>query len=310
MKNEILTNIIKYKWHIAIGIAGLIFLRIIYGLAQDSVFTIDQGEGGVVLTNGEVSRTVSAGLHFKVPLFQDVVRINTRTRVQPYNKVAAYTFDKQTAYVKMSVTYSVDPRKIAYVYEHYGERSNNEAVAKVALNPIALSQFKEIFGLYDATNAIREKGKMSNQIQDALIKETKDTGLIIHSFQVENIDYTDKYEAASEDAAEAAAAVLTATNRLEEARQFAQQAIVKAEAAAQAQRAKADADAYEKKLNADAEAYKIEVEAKTMAHAMEIKGLALSKNPRLVDLNAVERWNGVLPATQVPGSTVPFINVK
>jgi hypothetical protein len=43
--------------------------------------------------------------------------------------------------------------------------------------------------------------------------------------------------------------------------------------------------------------------------AIKAKGDALAANPNLVALIQAERWNGVLPTTLVPGSTVPFLNV-
>jgi hypothetical protein len=46
------------------------------------------------------------------------------------------------------------------------------------------------------------------------------------------------------------------------------------------------------------------------AHAINARGKALRDNPSLVELVQAEKWNGVLPTTMVPGSAVPFINVK
>ena len=40
------------------------------------------------------------------------------------------------------------------------------------------------------------------------------------------------------------------------------------------------------------------------------KGAALRDNPALVALIQAEKWDGKLPATMVPGSSVPFLNVK
>jgi regulator of protease activity HflC (stomatin/prohibitin superfamily) len=48
--------------------------------------------------------------------------------------------------------------------------------------------------------------------------------------------------------------------------------------------------------------------AKADAEAIRIKGEALSENPRLVELSAVEKWNGTMP-TFVGGGAVPFIQV-
>jgi regulator of protease activity HflC (stomatin/prohibitin superfamily) len=48
--------------------------------------------------------------------------------------------------------------------------------------------------------------------------------------------------------------------------------------------------------------------AKAEAESMTIKGTALKQNPELVQLNAVEKWNGILPVYQLSGAT-PFINI-
>ena len=48
--------------------------------------------------------------------------------------------------------------------------------------------------------------------------------------------------------------------------------------------------------------------AKAEAEAIRIKGEALRENPRLVELSAIEKWNGVLPQYSMGGS-VPFIQL-
>ena len=48
---------------------------------------------------------------------------------------------------------------------------------------------------------------------------------------------------------------------------------------------------------------------RTQAQAIKARAEALQSNPNLVALTAVEKWNGILPTTMVPGSAVPFVNV-
>jgi regulator of protease activity HflC (stomatin/prohibitin superfamily) len=48
--------------------------------------------------------------------------------------------------------------------------------------------------------------------------------------------------------------------------------------------------------------------AKAEAESIRIKGEALAQNPKLVELSAIEKWNGVLPQYSMGGST-PFITV-
>jgi len=44
------------------------------------------------------------------------------------------------------------------------------------------------------------------------------------------------------------------------------------------------------------------------AQAIKIKGDALNNNPKIIELNAVEKWNGALPIYSM-GSATPFINL-
>lgn len=46
------------------------------------------------------------------------------------------------------------------------------------------------------------------------------------------------------------------------------------------------------------------------AQALNIKGKALQNNQGVVELNAIEKWDGKLPVYMTSGSVVPFVNVK
>ncbi|MCB1575926.1 MAG: prohibitin family protein, partial [Xanthomonadales bacterium] len=72
--------------------------------------------------------------------------------------------------------------------------------------------------------------------------------------------------------------------------------------------AKAQADSALAKAQAEAEA--IRVRGIAEADAIKARGEALKQNAQLIALTQAEKWNGVLPATMVPGGTVPFLNLK
>jgi regulator of protease activity HflC (stomatin/prohibitin superfamily) len=59
----------------ALGV--LIAITVLFG----SWYTIDQGQRGVLLTNGAITATEGPGLHFKVPWFQSVVKVSTQQHV-------------------------------------------------------------------------------------------------------------------------------------------------------------------------------------------------------------------------------------
>jgi regulator of protease activity HflC (stomatin/prohibitin superfamily) len=48
--------------------------------------------------------------------------------------------------------------------------------------------------------------------------------------------------------------------------------------------------------------------AKAEAESIEIRARALERNAKLVEWEAVQKWNGTLPQYMM-GNTVPFINV-
>lgn len=274
------------------AVVGLVALSLFFG----SWYRVDEGERGVVLTTGAFSEIANPGLRFKLPFFQSVRFITVRNENVRYEKVAAYSFDQQVAEMALSVNFQIDPNDVESIYRQYGSTEN--AVARV-LNPRVYEQVKNVFGQYSAQRAIQERGNMNAAVQKSLQEATAGSGITVLSVQIENIDYTDSYEQAVEAAARAKADIERAKSELARVEQEAQQKVKQAEAEAEA-----------KKLQADADAYATKAAGEATAAAIRERGAALRDNPQLVNLVSAERWNGVLPSTMVPGSTVPFINMS
>lgn len=274
------------------ALVGIVALSVFFG----SWYRVDEGERGVVLTTGAFSEIANPGLRFKIPFFQSVRFITVRNENVRYEKVAAYSFDQQVAEMALSVNFQIDPNDVESIYRQYGSTEN--AVARV-LNPRVYEQVKNVFGQYSAQRAIQERGNMNAAVQKSLQEATAGSGITVLSVQIENIDYTDSYEQAVEAAARAKADIERAKSELARVEQEAQQKVKQAEAEAEA-----------KKLQADADAYATKAAGEATAAAIRERGAALRDNPQLVNLVSAERWNGVLPTTMVPGSSVPFINMS
>lgn len=69
------------------------------------------------------------------------------------------------------------------------------------------------------------------------------------------------------------------------------------------------AEADKAREQAKGEADAITTRAIAEAESLNIRGEALRKNPGVVELNAIEKWNGVLPAYMTSGSPTPFIGI-
>lgn len=275
-----------------LGVVSVVSLGILFG----SWYRVDEGERAVILTNGSFSEISGPGLHWKAPFFQAARFFSVRNEVFTLEKVSTYSFDQQTADLRISVNYQVSPDQVETIYRSYG--SLEGAVERV-IQPKIFENVKNVFGQYSAQRAIQERGKLNADILIALQNAVKGTGLQIISVQVENIDFSDAYEGAVEAAAKAKADIERSKSELLRVEQEAQQKVKQAAAEAEA-----------KKLQADADAYATQAAGKATADAIRERGAALRDNPDLVNLVAAEKWNGQLPTTMVPGGTVPFINMN
>ena len=274
----------------ALGAAALVVVVLV--VLFSTYFTIDQGERGVILHNGAIVGEAEPGLHFKMPIITSIAKISVQIQKEAFERNAegdtrmqAYSRDQQPATIAMSVNYHVTDA--SEVYAQYGSLDGMEARV---INPKAYEQLKNVFGQFDAADAIQKRASLNAEVY-AAIRGAVRGPVVIDSVQIEDISFSQQYEAAVE------------------ARM---QAIVKqqqAEADKQKRIIDADAAAYEVKAAADAKAHKIEVQGAAEAGAIKARGDALRDNPGLPTLTAAEKWNGVLPTTMVPGNALPFLNL-
>jgi regulator of protease activity HflC (stomatin/prohibitin superfamily) len=270
------------------GAVAIVLLVVLFS----TYFTIDQGERGVILHWGAVVGEAEPGLHFKLPVITTVEKISVQIQKEGFEKTGdsdtrlqAYSRDQQPATIAMAVNYHVTDASA--VYSQFGSLPNMKSRI---INSRAYEQLKNVFGQFDAADAIQKRALLNAEVF-AAIRKSVSGPVVIDSVQIEDISFSSQYESAVE------------------ARM---QAVVKqqqAEADKQKRIIDADASAYEVKAAADAKAHQIEVQGKAEAGAIQARGDALRNNPSLPTLVAAEKWNGVLPTTMVPGNSVPFVNV-
>jgi regulator of protease activity HflC (stomatin/prohibitin superfamily) len=227
-----------------------------------------------------------------LPIITTIAKISVQIQKEAFEKTAdgdtrmqAYSRDQQPATIAMSVNYHVTDASA--VYAQYGSL---ESMASRIISPKTYEQLKNVFGQFDAADAIQKRASLNAEVY-AAIRGAVRGPIVIDSVQIEDITFSTQYEGAVE------------------ARM---QAIVKqqqAEADKQKRIIDADASAYEVKAAADAKAHQIEVQGAAEAGAIKARGDALRDNPGLPTLVAAEKWNGILPTTMVPGNALPFLNL-
>ncbi len=269
----------------ALFVAGLVF---------GGFYTVAPGERGVVVRLGQIRTTAEPGLHFKLPYVDTVRLISVQTHVMRLEKVESYSKDQQPADIRISVNWEIPASAVAEVVAEYG---NELQLIDRLVAPRVHSEFKVVFGQFTAVTAIQERGRLTTEATAALQHAVQGPVRIV-GLQIENIDFSDAYEKSIEQR-------MLAEVEVQKLRQNAEREKVQAEITVTV--ARANADAVRQKALADAEAIRLRGEAE--GAAIRARGAALKETPGLVDLAAVERWNGVLPTQMIPGGTLPFIEL-
>ena len=283
----------KFGGTVILLLAGLLVLTIIFG----SWYTIDQTQRGVLLRNGALVEVVQPGLHFKWPWIETVSKIDMQTHNFTFEKVNSYSADQQPADLRISVTLHVAPDKVAEMYSRFG--GDQQAAISRLITPHMNQEVKVVFGQYTAQRAITARGQLNADAAKALNEAIAyDPIFVIEGVQIEDIEFSKDYIRSVEARMQAEVAVQQRQQELAQERIKAEIAVTQATGRANSIRAEAQAQADATTLRGNAE-----------ASAIKAKGEALAANPSLVALIQAERWNGVLPTTLVPGSTVPFLNV-
>jgi prohibitin 2 len=272
--NEEGTNVAKW---IVGGVAALAFLII----GSCSMTTVDTGHRGVKVRFGQViGEGLPEGLYFVNPLTTHIKDLDTR--VQKWSgSTQAYTRDVQQANVFFVVNYRLDPTKAHIVYQSVGEDWASKLIGQVVVEEI-----KREFGQHEAVNLIAQRNAAAREIEKDIITKLAQRNVLMTGFQLTNIDYTPQFEQAVE------AKVVAQQKAIEEQNRTVQ---IREKASQQIETAKGNAESTV--LNAKAE-----------AESIRIRATALEQNAKLVEWEAVQKWNGVLPQ-YVLGGAVPFINV-
>lgn len=271
------------------GGAGLIAL----GLVLGSFYTIEQGERGVLLRFGKVVEVEDSGLHFKIPYVDTVKKMAVRT-IKWTLKTAVYSKDIQGAEVKISLNFHLSPASVGSIYANAGMEYDEKLIL-----PQLLSVSKDVFGKYNAVSIVQAREELSKEICKALESKFSPMGIIIESVQLENIDFSDSYEKSVEERMKAEVEVQKVKQNLE-----------REKINADMLRAKAQGEADAKIAQAEANAKSIELVGRAEAEAIRAKSEAMRANPDYVKMLQAEKWDGKLPQSIVPSSSVPILKLQ
>ena len=262
----------------------VVVLVLVAALASASFTVINEGYIGVKYQFGKiVDDSLSAGLNFKIPFVQTIRQVDVREQMYQMD-ANAYTKDTQTVEgIQTKLNYVYDRAELSNIIRNIG--INN--VESKLLIPQMQSIVKNEIGQYKAEDLVQNRTVVQESIEDKLRESLGQSGIIVVSFAIENLDFEDGFEEAIRAKVVAEQEALKMQNKTKEKEELARQTVIEAQAEAESQ-----------KIRADAEAYAIEAIQKQ-----------LQQSPEYIELQRVQKWDGKYP--QVMGDSVnPFVSIS
>lgn len=232
-------------------------------------YTISAGERGVILTFGKPTmEAVTEGLHMKIPLVQKVIKMEVRT-LKYEASLTASSKDLQDVSTGIAINYHIVPEQVPEIYRDLGIN-----YAEKIIYPYEQETNKGITAQYTAEELITKREAVREKMKIDLADKLRVRGIIIEEVSIVNFAFSPSFTQAIENKVTMEQNALASKNQLEQVKYEAQQRIE---------------------------------EAKGKAEAITIESQALRANPDILQLRAIEKWDGKMP--QVTGTAVPFINI-
>ncbi len=261
-------------------VAGVVAL----GLLTSAFTIVPAGHTGVILTLGKVSSTsYSEGFHLKVPFIQNVE--NMSNKIQVYESPAsAVSKDLQTVSSSIAVNYRLVSDKAADMYQNVGTDYQT-----VLITPVVQECMKSVTAKYTAEQLITERTAVGDEIKAALDSKLNSYGIYIEKFNIVNFDFSAEFNTAIE------------------AKQVAEQNLLKTKTEQEQAITIAEAQAKQKIIAADANADAILAEAEAQAEANRL--LEASLSDKVIAYEQITKWNGEMPKVVSGDSNGMLINI-
>jgi prohibitin 2 len=235
---------------------------------------IGAGERGVVLNFGAVQDTVlDEGLHFRVPIMQNIVTVDVKVQ-KSESQAAAASSDLQDVSSTVALNYHIIPEKANIVYQTIGI-----AFKERIIDPAVQEVVKAVTAKYTAEELITKRPAVSDAMKSNLTERLLVHNIAVDAFSIVGFSFSKVFMEAIE------------------AKQTAEQLALKARR--DLERIKIEADQKITAAKAEAEALRLQ-RANISTDLIELRKIE-------ANLKAIDKWNGILP--QVTGGAIPFIGV-
>ncbi len=266
----------------------VIIVIVVIGFIAQAVVIIQAGTVGVVKRLGAVTAELKPGMHFIVPLIDNVVVLPTLKMTYeasdnpeasqasyPDIIISALTSDGQQIKVGITARFMIQPGKAAWVLQNLGEEK--EYVEKVVKTEIRGSgrRVPTKFAAYDLYT--KKSYEAQKAISDEVAPKFEKNGLILDELILRNITFTSEYARTLEEKQIALENITTEKNKLEQEKIRKEQKIVAAEGDAK---------------------------------SIDIRQAALTKNPTIIQWEFIQKLAPNIHWGILPQGVLPVVNFQ
>src|SRR5918996_6614136 len=272
------SNSTKRILRIAIpAIVGVIIVAI---LIVSGVKIVDAGNRGVLLNFGavDVSRSLNEGIHFVVPIRDNVVQMEVRTQKITEDTVSA-SQDLQDVSTQVALNYHLDPDNAQVVYRQLGIDYANRVIV-----PAIQESVKQVTARFNAEELITQRESVKTEIEQQIRGRLAAYNIIVDAISITEFQFSADFVRAVEAKVAAQQRALQAQNELRRIEIEAQQAEARAVGEQQANIARAEGVRQANVLQAQGE-----------AQAITTIDVQLRQSPSYLEWLKSQRWDGQLP---------------
>jgi len=262
---------------------------------------VPTGHTGIVTTFGKVhDETLDAGLAWHAP-WDNVINMDNREQRVAFT-LQAFSKDIQQVDIQGSINININKATAMILYREVGTDYVN-----IFVTPRIQEDVKIVIARYTAENLISNRQTASDSIYELIKQELTEKGINVISLALENVDFTDAFEAAVE-------AKQVATQEKQRAQTEQERMTMEEEAAGKRAVIIANAEAEKAKIaaQADLEVVKIQAEAALYAGEKEAemnKRISEALSNELIQYYWIKQWNGKLPTVSTDNA-MSLINME
>lgn len=279
---------------------GLLVAVVVIILLFNSMFVVSPSEeagtrwlGGTPMT----SAPLKTGVHFKVPFFETVDRLQTSRSVYTLNGLDVYTNDNQKVTIDVSLIYQIPTSAVMNLLYHVGRAGSVDVQATIL--PVVRDRALAAFARYNTLTISDQRAQITTQMRKDIseaLQRLFDVDVI--DVQLVGIHYSPVFDQSIEEAVRAKNLAVQAENTVAQKRYEGEQKTVTAQA---------EATAAVERANGEAQATVLQAQAQ--AKAIETVGQALKNDPEYTRFYGLQHWNGILPQVMGAGS-IPMIDLN